>query len=192
MLLRSYKSCPCDERKTSIAYLIAAHDAIIYTEELHLSIIMNQLYSTTPAITRDFTATTFVVHENRTLLLLHRKLGIWVPPGGHIDPNELPDQAALREVLEESGLEVELLDPGRPIGSVRILPQPYCILLENISQQHQHIDMIYFARVRGGIMSHSVREVRAARWYTWEELGEPQIAEDIRELGRRAIESYRA
>lgn len=59
-----------------------------------------------PALTRDFTATTFVVHERRTLLLLHRKLGAWFPPGGHIDPNELPDEAALREVREETGLEV--------------------------------------------------------------------------------------
>jgi ADP-ribose pyrophosphatase YjhB (NUDIX family) len=170
---------------------MSVHNAIIYTEELHLRIIMSDLNTIASAITRDFTATTFVVHENRTLLLLHRKLGIWVPPGGHIDPNELPDYAALREVREETGLDVELLDQGRPIGSVRILPQPYCILLENIGPWHQHIDLIYFARVRGGNMSHSVREVQAPRWYTWEELSEPQIAEDIRELGRRAIESYR-
>ena len=142
-------------------------------------------------ITRDFTATTFVVHEDRTLLLLHRKLGIWVPPGGHIDPNELPDQAALREVLEECGLEVELLNRGRAIGSIRMLPQPECILLENISQDHQHIDMIYFAHVCGGSLAHAEREVQAARWFTWEELGEPQIAVDILELGRRAIERYR-
>jgi ADP-ribose pyrophosphatase YjhB (NUDIX family) len=142
-------------------------------------------------ITRDFTATTFVVQNDRTLLLLHRKLGIWVPPGGHIDPNELPDQAALREVREESGLEAELFDQGRPIGMIRILPQPYCILLENISPDHQHIDLIYFAKVCGGSLQHAEREAQAVRWFSWEELGEPQIAEDIRELGRRAIEAYR-
>jgi len=141
--------------------------------------------------TRDFTATTFVVHDRRTLLLHHRKLEMWLPPGGHIDPHELPDMAALREVREESGLEVELLSQGRTLGHVKVLPQPYCILLEDISPGHQHIDLIYFARVCGGTLMHAEREAHAARWFTWEELDAPEIAEDIRELGRRAIESYR-
>lgn len=144
-----------------------------------------------PAITRDFTATTFVVHEQRTLLLHHRKLNMWLPPGGHIDPHELPDHAALREVREESGLEVELLGHGYCIGRVQVLPQPYCILLEDISPNHQHIDLIYFARVCGGQLLHAEREHHAARWLTWDELGSDEIAEDIRVLGRRAIESFR-
>ena len=144
-----------------------------------------------PGTTRDFTATTFVVHEQRTLLLHHRKLGMWLPPGGHIDPYELPNQAALREVREESGLVAELQDQGHKLGRIQVLPQPYCILLEDISVGHQHIDLIYFARVCGGSLAHAEREASAARWYSWEELGAPEIAEDICELGRRAIESYR-
>lgn len=156
-------------------------------DEMHVA----QLHDEPTTITRDFTATTFVVDEQRTLLLHHRKLGMWLPPGGHIDPHELPDQAALREVREESGLEVELLAPGGKLGKVPVLPQPHCILLENISPGHQHIDLIYFARVCGGSLAHAEREARAARWFTWEELADPEIAEDIRELGRRAIESYR-
>jgi ADP-ribose pyrophosphatase YjhB (NUDIX family) len=142
-------------------------------------------------ITRDFTATTFVVDQGRTLLLLHRKLGKWFPPGGHIDPHELPDHAAIREVREESGLEVELLARPSRLGPVRVLPQPYCILLEDIGPGHQHIDLIYFARVRGGHLAPAEREAHAARWFTWADLDTPEIAEDIRELGRRAIESYR-
>src|SRR4051812_8671080 len=150
----------------------------------------NQHMQTSMESTRDFTATTFVVHEDRTLLLHHRKLQMWLPPGGHIDPHELPDQAALREVREESGLEVELYDPGHALGHVRVLPQPHCILLEDISPGHQHIDLIYFARVLGGSLAHAERESQAARWYTWEELGAPEIAQDICELGRRAITTY--
>src|SRR5687767_8768669 len=110
------------------------------------------------AITRDWAATTFVVYEGRTLLLLHRKLGKWLPPGGHIDQHELPDVAALREVKEETGLDVALLDVGSPLGPVRRLAQPLCILQEQISPGHEHIDLIYVARVLEGEMRHAPEE----------------------------------
>ena len=60
-------------------------------------------------ITRHFTATTFVVFKNKTLLHKHRSLDMWLPPGGHIDRDELPHIAAAREVLEETGLEVDIV-----------------------------------------------------------------------------------
>ena len=140
------------------------------------------------ATTRDWAATTFVVHENKTLLLHHRKLDRWLPPGGHIEPDELPDVAALREVEEETGLKVALLDAGAPLGPVRRLAQPLCILLEIIAPDHEHIDLIYAARVVGGDVLHAPGEVHAWRWYTAAELDAPEVAEDVRVLGRCAIE----
>ncbi len=139
-------------------------------------------------VTRDWAATTFVVHQGRTLLLLHRKLGKWLPPGGHIDPHELPDVAALREVEEETGLRVMLLDAGAPLGAIRRLAQPLCILLEDITPEHQHIDLIYVARVVEGELQPAPREWREARWYDATELGGDEVAADVCELGRQAIE----
>jgi 8-oxo-dGTP pyrophosphatase MutT (NUDIX family) len=46
-----------------------------------------------------------VVDGERVLLLFHAKLAMWLPPGGHVDPDELPDEAAVREVLEETGVQ---------------------------------------------------------------------------------------
>lgn len=138
--------------------------------------------------TRDWAATTFVVHEGRTLLLLHRKLGKWLPPGGHIDPHELPDVAALREVEEETGLQVALLDAGAELGPVRRLAQPLCILQESIAPAHEHIDLIYVARVVAGELRHAPKEIHASRWYDAEALGGDEVAADVRDLGRRAIE----
>jgi len=139
-------------------------------------------------ITRDFTATTFVVQEDRTLLLRHKKLAAWFPPGGHIDANELPDDAARREVLEESGLVVELISHRSTLGDVGVISQPECILLEDISDDHQHIDLIYFARVIGGTLSVSDREAEGYRWCSSSELESEDIHEDIRRLGQQAIE----
>ncbi len=141
-------------------------------------------------LTRDFTATTFIVNNHQTLLLLHRKLNMWLPPGGHIDPHELPHDAACREVLEETGLEIALHTTPKPLGDVIVLPQPYCILLEDIKPNHQHIDLIYFGRVIGGTLNPSIRESAGARWLDWNQLDDPEIAEDIRVLGRAAIDFF--
>jgi hypothetical protein len=73
---------------------------------------------------------------------------------------------------------------------VLVLPQPYCVLLEDITPDHQHIDLIYFAQVIGGELVPSARETHGARWVDWHELADASIAEDICVLGRAAIEWY--
>lgn len=138
-------------------------------------------------ITRDFTATTFVVREDRTLLLWHNKVNAWLPPGGHIHPDELPETAACREAMEETGLEVELLGQQQQWGGVHVLRTPACILLEDISPGHQHIDLIYFARAKEGQPRINAQESGGLRWYTSAELESPEIAPDIRILGCQAI-----
>lgn len=137
--------------------------------------------------TRDFTATTFVIDKEATLLLWHKKIAAWLPPGGHIEPNELPEEAAIREVLEETGLQVELRGVSQQMGNVNVLYRPECILLEDIEPGHQHIDLIYFARVIGGQARINPRESTQLRWCNNADLADPVIAEDIRILGRRAI-----
>jgi 8-oxo-dGTP pyrophosphatase MutT (NUDIX family) len=102
-------------------------------------------------VTRDFAVAAFVVHDGRVLLHWHAKLERWLPPGGHIEPNELPDEAVIREVWEETGVAAVLLDapeadPNLPQPGVpRPLARPAGIVLTAISPGHQHIDLVYFA-----------------------------------------------
>jgi 8-oxo-dGTP pyrophosphatase MutT (NUDIX family) len=57
------------------------------------------------------TASAFVVSPRGVILHRHRRLGIWVQPGGHVDKGESPEFACVRETIEETGLEVRHLDP---------------------------------------------------------------------------------
>ncbi|MEY4174761.1 MAG: hypothetical protein RI900_1926 [Actinomycetota bacterium] len=58
------------------------------------------------------TGSAIVVTADRSRVLLHKhkRLGMWLQPGGHIDPGELPWQGALREAVEETGLPASLVD----------------------------------------------------------------------------------
>lgn len=96
----------------------------------------------------DFAVAVFVVYERKVLLVHHRQLGKWLPLGGHIELDEDPETAALREVKEESGLEVELLGERPPITcpGTRALITPRFLDVHRISPTHEHIGMIYWAR----------------------------------------------
>ncbi len=99
------------------------------------------------AVDRDWCATAFVVWNRALLLHHHAKLQRWLPPGGHVEPGELPDDAAVREVLEETGVAVELVgETAIDAPGPRQLLRPRGIQLEPIRPGHEHIDLIYFAR----------------------------------------------
>ena len=74
----------------------------------------------------DFTVAIFVVQNGRILLIHHRNLDKWLPLGGHIELDEDPETAALREAREESGLEVELLGERAPTTEPGTRQRPGC------------------------------------------------------------------
>lgn len=144
-------------------------------------------------LTRDFTVAVFVVHKGHVLLHLHPKLGFWLPPGGHIDAPELPDDAAHREVMEEAGIEVDLVgergigidSPGMP----RQLVRPEGIQLEDISPVHQHIDLIYFARVANAPAEGMPTVLSPMRWVSAAEFTDIQLNEEVTAWANRALET---
>jgi 8-oxo-dGTP diphosphatase len=157
---------------------------------------------------KHFTATAFVVRGDATLLHWHRRLGQWMPPGGHIEPDEDPATAALREVLEETGLVCEIAptSPNLPFSYPGQLAAPYTILLEDIpgpDEPHKHIDLIYFVRPVADATQPTVDDPTLC-WVTAAELREnapmdvagcgvtAAIPEDVRQLALVAIDVVRS
>jgi 8-oxo-dGTP pyrophosphatase MutT (NUDIX family) len=134
----------------------------------------------------------FVVHDGRVLLLHHPKLRMWLPPGGHIEPNELPDEAAVREVIEETGVLVRLVGGrGVPVQEPLQLVVPAGIQLENIEPGHQHIDLVYFAEPVGDPTIPSVHVERdRAGWYSPHELPALGANGEIQAWVARAVAAF--
>jgi ADP-ribose pyrophosphatase YjhB (NUDIX family) len=140
---------------------------------------------------KHFTATTFVVNKGRVLLHLHKKLGVWLPVGGHIEPNELPQEAALREISEEAGLAAVLNSPDKDLalGDAQQLIRPMHIILENIAPGHQHIDMIYYATAESDDLNPEDGETADLGWFSVEEVEKlEKIPQNAKVLALEAID----
>ena len=110
-----------------------------------------------------FTASAFVLSPDRkdVVLIHHKKLGIWVQPGGHIEAGDSDLQsAARREVLEEVGLgDLELLmGDGSPLFDVDI----HSIPARKTDPTHEHFDVrfAFVSKTRDLVRSEEVADLR--------------------------------
>ncbi|GCF14665.1 NUDIX hydrolase [Haloarcula mannanilytica] len=151
--------------------------------------------------TRHFVATVYVVSDGAVALHEHSKLDMWLPAGGHIDRDELPHEAALRETREELGLDVDLIAPQQDIESetVRSIPQPQHFLLEDINVDaegevgHQHIDFIFYGHADSRDITPGPGEQPADDWEWFDadalRAQVNRFPADVVEIGERAIET---
>jgi len=144
----------------------------------------------------DFTVAIFVVHDGKILLIHHRKLDKWLPLGGHIELDENPEQAALREAKEESGLDVELLGERPPTTSpgTRALIAPRFLDIHRISETHEHIGMIYWAKVKSGFTTLAAEEHHDIRWCAPADLEKlsPPMTDAVKWYCRQALKEISA
>jgi 8-oxo-dGTP pyrophosphatase MutT (NUDIX family) len=140
----------------------------------------------------DFTVAIFVVHDGKILLIHHRKLAKWLPLGGHIELDEDPEQAALREAKEESGLDVELLGECPPTTSpgTRALLAPRFLDIHRINETHEHIGLLYWARPKkSAAVQLATAEHHDIRWCAIDELEKlsPPMTDAVRWYCLKAI-----
>jgi 8-oxo-dGTP pyrophosphatase MutT (NUDIX family) len=106
------------------------------------------------------TASAIVVGTRGTVLHLHKRLGRWMQPGGHIDPGETPSEASRREAFEELGLDVE-----HPKGGPRLIN----IDVHAAALGHTHLDLRYLLLGSADDPHPPPGESPEARWYDWDD-----------------------
>lgn len=106
------------------------------------------------------TASGIVVGPRGTALHRHKRLGIWMQPGGHIDAGETPPVAALREAQEELGLAVAHAAAG---------PRLLQLDVHDAALGHHHLDLRYLLLGEDADPMPPPGESPDARWCGWDE-----------------------
>jgi 8-oxo-dGTP pyrophosphatase MutT (NUDIX family) len=111
------------------------------------------------------TGSGLVVGPRGVVLLEHKRLGIWLQPGGHVDPGETPWEAALRESREETGLDVAFAGPHDAAG----VPELIHVDVHAGGRGHTHLDLRYL--IDGGDADPDPPEGESQRigWFGWDE-----------------------
>ena len=149
-----------------------------------------------PDADRDFTASAYVVHDGRVLLVRHRKLDQWLQPGGHIEARETPDEAAVREVREETGALSRIRDEYRPRASPAAqsenLPRPFEVNVHRVRADHWHVDFAFLARLIERGEPPDTDEHDGKEWFALPDLADLNaIDENTRAAAERAIRTTR-
>jgi len=129
-------------------------------------------------------------------MIYHNKLRVWLPPGGHIEENELPDKAVLREILEETGIKALIISDKQKLTLsdkfCKELECPFTILLEDIERNktHNHIDMIYLciAVNENEELLLQKSEINNIGWFSFDQIKKLKTFENVKELISKSVE----
>ena len=144
----------------------------------------------------DYTVEVFIVHKNKVLLRKHDKYDIWLSVGGHIELDETPEDAAVREVKEEVGLDIKLVGnrKGEANGNSEnrghrdLLPPKY-LGIHPVNDTHQHIVFVYFATTNSDKILESIYEKEKAEtcWVSKDELEKMELVPNVKFYALEAL-----
>ena len=144
---------------------------------------------------KSITATVYVINDGKVLLHQHKKYKTWFPLGGHIEEDEFPHEAAIREVKEESGFDVTLIEtelaPEIELARVKRILAPFCLLHEGIGGVENFFDFIYIAETTETEPHPEDNESKEFKWFSYEELQEYDIKPHVKNTALAILDYYK-
>lgn len=163
-----------------------------------------------------FTATAWLWYQEKILLIHHKKLGIWLAPGGHVDEHELPHQAAEREMWEETGIRVKAIEnhPFTEAKDSEYVPNPFASNIHWVCKENywlrqgigkpesvpegwrkrkceQHLALLYFVYpVKGVEFRQNIEETLGIGWFSPDEVERLDTTDDVKAEARFVFRRY--
>lgn len=140
---------------------------------------------------RHFCASAFVINpENKKILLVkHHLFDKWVQPGGHIEDNETPEEAATREVYEETGIKVSIVGERFPREDDMI--RPLGIQCNRKDNGDKHFDIIYVATPNQTDSNLVIsNESTGIGWFSREEIEKMEVFDDVKITMDYVLKNY--
>jgi 8-oxo-dGTP pyrophosphatase MutT (NUDIX family) len=116
----------------------------------------------------------------------HKKMGVWMPPGGHQEKDENPIEAAIRETLEETGINISAYLPKqKQIDAVaHTIPKPDYFLEEKISEfegqpEHFHLDHVYVVKIPFQQPVNSDMESHSIGWFSLKDISSKPLLKNV-------------
>ncbi|MCX6741221.1 MAG: NUDIX domain-containing protein [Candidatus Parcubacteria bacterium] len=138
----------------------------------------------------------YLVKDHKVLLVHHKKFDKWTPPGGHVEENETPDQAVIREWKEELGFDIDVLSAHENAfagdANATPIPMPFHIDLEREGFDVPHLGHFFYISLREANQTATVlkTELNNMGWFAKEDLQELPTFAQVRALATYAIDHY--
>ena len=136
-----------------------------------------------------FTASAFVVNKERTKMVIvyHIINDGWIYPGGHVDGEEDFLKVAVREVEEETGLKVKVLDSN--IFSIQSAPVKGHVKYGKYVSAHLHLDVLYLMEADDKIpLVYKSDESKGVKWVSFADATDETMCDFIKPIHKKLIE----
>ena len=138
----------------------------------------------------------YLIKDDKALLVHHKKFDKWTPPGGHIEEDETPNQALIREWKEELNLDIDILPAYESAFSgdtnATPIPMPFHIDLEKEGFDVPHLGYFFYVKLldENHIISIQESEIHNAKWFSKEDLAYLSTFDQVRALAKYAIDHF--